>query len=44
MGALLGMLFRRQIESSPQAAIALLTICTIGLYTYYWSVTLQLGR
>jgi len=38
IGALLGMLFRRQIEASPPAALALLTICWIGFYTYYWSV------
>jgi membrane protein YqaA with SNARE-associated domain len=37
MGALLGMLFRRQIETSPVAALVLLTICWAGFYTYYWS-------
>jgi hypothetical protein len=36
--SLLGMIFRRQIEASPLAALGLLTICWIGFYTYYWSV------
>jgi len=44
IGALLGMLFRRQIESSPPATFALLTICWIGFYTYYWTVVLRIGR
>lgn len=38
IGAAIGMLFRRQIEASPPAALALLTVCWIGFYTYYWSV------
>ena len=38
VASLLGMLFRRQIEASPPAAVALLAICWIGFYTYYWSV------
>ncbi len=32
-----GMLFRRQIQSSPLVALGLLFICWIGFYTYYWS-------
>jgi membrane protein DedA with SNARE-associated domain len=38
IAALLGMLFRRQIEARPLAALALLTVCWIGFYTYYWSM------
>jgi membrane protein DedA with SNARE-associated domain len=36
--SLLGMLFRRQIQASPLAALGLLAICWIGFYTYYWSI------
>jgi len=38
IASLLGLLFRRQIEASPPAALGLLVICWIGFYTYYWSV------
>jgi hypothetical protein len=38
IASLLGVLFRRQIEESPPAALGLLIICWIGFYTYYWSV------
>jgi hypothetical protein len=37
-GALMGMLFRKQIQASPSAALSLLVICWIGFYTYYWSM------
>lgn len=37
-GALIGVLFRRQIQASPSAALGLLAICWIGFYTYFWSV------
>lgn len=36
--SLLGMAFRRQIQANPLAALGLLAICWIGLYTYYWSI------
>jgi len=36
--SLLGVLFRRQIQASPLAALSLLALCWIGFYTYYWSV------
>jgi membrane protein YqaA with SNARE-associated domain len=38
LASLLGMAFRRQIQASPLAALGLLAICWIGLYTYYWSI------
>jgi membrane protein YqaA with SNARE-associated domain len=38
IASLLGVLFRRQIDESPPAALGLLIICWIGFYTYYWSV------
>jgi membrane protein YqaA with SNARE-associated domain len=37
IASLLGMLFRRQIDANPTAALALLIVCWIGFYTYYWS-------
>lgn len=36
--SLLGLLFRRQIQTSPLVALGLLGLCWIGFYTYYWSV------
>ncbi len=36
--ALLGKLFRGQIQASPSAALALLLVSWIGFYTYYWSM------
>jgi hypothetical protein len=36
--SLLGIVFRRQIQVSPLAALFLLALCWIGFYTYYWSV------
>jgi len=38
IASLAGMLFRRQIEASPPAAVALMAVCWIGFYTYYWSM------
>jgi membrane protein DedA with SNARE-associated domain len=38
LASLLGFLFRRQIQQSSTFALALLAICWIGFYTYYWSV------
>jgi pimeloyl-ACP methyl ester carboxylesterase len=38
IASILGTVFRRQIIASPPAALALLAICWVGFYTYYWSM------